>query len=690
MTMRFWLSVLLVTGTQALADEGMWTLSNFPHQALEQKYDLALGDEWLQRVRQATVRLEGGCTGSLVSANGLVLTNHHCVRQCIRQMSDASHDYSADGFLARERAQEIRCESQQVSILTGVEEITDTVETAIRDLSEQEANQRRKGTLTQQEQNCEQASLNSGDGKLYCESVSLYNGGQYFLYKYRRYEDVRMVFVPEASVAAFGGDPDNFNFPRWCLDMAFLRVYENGSAAQTPRHLRWRREGPAAGEPVFVSGHPGSTERLLSVAELRWQRDVVLPNWLLRFSELRGRLIQYGSTGPEPYRIVQAPLMSLENSIKVRRNELRALLNDQLIATKNAEEKALRAAVASDPALEAAYGTAWAEVENALDSFRGFKMAHLFVEDQAAFNGVLFTYARQLLRAATEREKSNTSRLRAYTEAALPQLRQMLLARDPVYENLETLRLAFSLEKLREWLGPDSEYVHEILGQQSPQELARALVRGTRLGDPAIREALWEGGLSAVEESDDPMIQLAIRIEPDARALRSRYESEVEAPMDRAAEKIARARFAIEGTSRYPDATFSLRISYGSVRGWQEDGSAVAPFTRLARLFERATGSDPFRVPDSWLAVRSELDPGTRFNYVADTDITGGNSGSPIVDKKGFLVGLAFDGNIHSIAGSYWFDDSVNRTVAVHPQIMLSALETIYEADELMRELSEL
>ena len=677
------LCLLFVAGA-TVADEGMWTLDNVPTEQVKDTYGVEIDSEWLETVQLATTRL-GGCTGSFVSPDGLVLTNHHCARRCVSNLSSADNDLAANGFLAANRDQELRCASQTVSILAETEEITDLVKEVTADKDEKAANEARKKLLTRLEKEC----LDASSGELHCESEPLYKGGQYFLYKYKRYDDVRLVFAPEDSIAAFGGDPDNFNFPRWCLDMAFLRVYENDKPISSPNYLRWRREGAAKGEAVFVPGHPGSTDRLLTVAELEFQRDVQIPLWLLRYSELRGRLIQYGETGEEPYRIVQTPLLGIENSIKVRRNHLKALLSEELMTLKKGQELELRSKVALDPALSESYEGAWDEVAAAMKTYRTFYEEYLFIEKAAAFNGKLFDYARDLVRVARERDKPNEERLREYRDTALPRLQQVIMAPRPIYPGLETLRLAFSLDKMREWLGPDSPYTRTILGTESPAQRAASLVAGTTLADAKVRRELWQGGWEAIAASEDPLIKLAIAIDEDSLALRRRYEDEVEAIVDAASEKIARARFAVYGTSTYADATFTLRLTYGAVEGWIEKGEMVHPFTKTARLFERTTGEDPFKLPPSWLEAKDKINMGTPFNLVATTDITGGNSGSPLVDKDANLVGLVFDGNIYSTAGDFWFDRKMNRTVAVHPAIMLEALEKVYGASSLLEELGE-
>ncbi len=668
----------------AIADEGMWTFDNFPTEAVAEKYGVDVGDDWLTRAQLATTRLENGCTGSFASPDGLVLTNNHCTWSCIRNLSTDERNLSDEGFMARTRDEELQCPGQQVSVLVDFEEVSDKITSATAGMDEVEANEARKAELTRLESACEAAS----DGARSCEAVTLYNGGQYFIYEYKRYDDVRLVFAPELDIAAFGGDPDNFNFPRWCLDMTFLRAYEDGKPAQSPNYLRWRAGGPEAGEPVFITGHPGSTDRALTVAQLKFQRDVVLPLWLLRYSELRGRMMAWQYTSDEAARTVQQRILNLENAIKVRRNELKALQTDRMIERKALQERSFREAVAADPDLEAAYGEAWDLIDRSLESHRNFYEEHLFIENSAGLAGELYAYARTIVRGTAEREKPNSERIRAYTDAALPGLEQGLFAARPINKEFEKLQLTFSLEKMREWLGPDSRWVHTILGNEAPDVLASSLVSGTRLDDPEFRRQLWEDGVAAVAASDDPLIRLAADIDPGARALRTRYEDEVEAPRIRGEEMIADARFQLYGTDTYPDATFTLRVTYGAVEGWQEHGKMIEPFTRTSRLFERATGQRPFMVPTSWSMVREDLDPDTPFNFVATTDITGGNSGSPIIAADGTLIGLAFDGNIHSIAGDYWFDPSLNRTVGVNTAIMLEALKTAYGADHLVDELS--
>jgi hypothetical protein len=679
--------IALLLASPALGDPGMWTFHDFPEQLVKRQYGIDINAGWLDRVRAATIRLSN-CTASFVSADGLFLTNQHCAESCLDEHSTAERNLVGSGFLARSRAEELKCGSQIADVLIGMENVTAKVAAALRGLDDRSANDTRKKTLTTLEQACEQESQHANSGPLKCESVDLYHGGQYWLYKYRRYSDVRLVFAPEVAVASFGGDPDNFQFPRWCLDMSLLRAYgADGSPAATPNFLRLRSAGPNAAETVFVPGHPGSTNRLLTVAELRELRDVSLPRYLLRASELRGRYIEYATTSAEAGRTVQDPLRTLENVIKVRRKQLDALLDDRLLESKRAEEAELRSRVAADAQLAAATGDPWSDIAKAEAHERELDLPYTFLEGSAGFNSRLFGHARTLVRAAAERAKDNTARLREYRDAALPRIEQRLTAPVPVYPQLEKLTLSFSLERMREWLGPDAPVVRTLLSQDSPDTLAARVVDGSHLADPALRKRLWEGGAAAVDASADPMIALARSIDADARAVRKRYEEEVEAVVDAGSEKIARARFKVYGTSQAPDATFTLRLNVGTVQGWREDGRMVEPFTHLARLFERATGQAPFVVPDSWLKVKKELDPDTRFDLSTNNDLVGGNSGSALIDGNAQIVGLVFDGNIHAISGAYWYDAQLNRGVSVDTAIMVEALRKVYRARELLAEL---
>lgn len=670
----------------AHADEGMWTFHNPPTQQIAQKYGVQITPEWLERIRLSTVRLSN-CTASFVSPNGLILTNFHCSWGCLDEHSTKDKSLLIDGFLAENREKEVRCQTQVADILQSYEDVTAKITAATQGLNDTAANDARKKTLTQLEQACEEASRkDKKTGPLKCESVNLYNGGQYWLYKYKRYDDVRLVFAPEDAVGQFGGDPDNFQFPRWCLDMSVLRAYDaNGKPAVTPHFMQIDFKGPAENDPVFVSGHPGSTDRLLTVAQLKSLRNDYLPQQLVRSSELRGRYIQFGKESEQNERITKAPLISLENGLKVRRKQLDALHEDELIARKSSEEAAIKAKVANDPTI----GDPWSAIEKSEAAERAISLPYTFLEGGAGFNSRLFGYARTLLRGSAELPKKSDDRLREFRDTALPRIEQQLSAKTPIYPELEQLTLSFSLERMREWLGPDDPTVRQLLSKESPDQLAKRLIATSKLADPAARLALWKGGAKAVDAANDPMIAIAKQIDERARSIRKKYEDEIEAVSRVASEKVAKARFAAFGTSVYPDATFTLRLSYGSVQGWNENGTKVEPFTTLARFFERATGEAPFAVPPSWAKAKDKLDMTTRFDLSTNNDIIGGNSGSPLINAKGNIVGLVFDGNIHSISGSYWFDEKQNRTVAVDTAIIKEALEKVYDAKALLKELQQ-
>lgn len=680
-------AVLAATVPGAAADEGMYTFDNFPSPMVKAKYGVDVTAPWLDRVRGATVRL-ANCTASFVSSDGLLLTNHHCVEGCMTEHSTKERSLLDEGFVARDRDAELSCHAQIADVLVEMEDITAKVGAATGHLEEREANDKRKALLTDLESACEAAAARDPKAApLRCESVTLYEGGQYFLYKYKRYSDVRAVFAPEAAIASFGGDPDNFQFPRWSLDFALLRVYESGKPAATPNHLSIDFAGPAAGDAVFVPGHPGNTKRLETLAELETLRKLVLPQTLMRGSELRGRFLQFAKENETHARITEGPLYNLENTLKVRRRQLDALLEGALFQSKAAQEADLRAKIAAKPELKSVTGDPFAEIEAAERTFRELYTPYSFIEESGGFYGQLFKHARTLVRGTVEREKPNNTRLREYTDSKLPRLEQQLGTPSPIYPEVEQLAMGFSLERMREYLGPDHPLVRKLLATESPDSLAKRLIAGTTLGDPTVRMRLWKSGRTAVEAANDAMIQLALSLEPESRALRRRVDDSVEAPIRKASERLARARFAVHGTRVYPDATFTLRLNFGSVQGWKENGTMLEPFTTLRRLYERATGHAPFRLPQTWLRAKDSLDMNTLVNFTSNNDIVGGNSGSAVVNGKGAVVGLAFDGNIHSISGAYWFDAEKNRMISVHPAIIKAALTKVYGAQAVYKEL---
>jgi Peptidase S46 len=664
----------------ALANEGMWTFDNFPAAAVKQSFGADITPSWLDHVRLATLRLTN-CTASFVSPEGLILTNHHCIEACLAELSSKDKSLLEIGYQAPSRKQEPRCPSQHADVLIAMENITDSVRKAELGLSDAAANVARKKLLTSLEQSCEQASERTRSGRLECQSVRLYQGGQYFLYKYKRYTDLRLVFAPEADIASFGGDPDNFQFPRWSLDFSLLRAYEGDKPARTANYLQFNFDGPKPDQLVFVAGEPGTTARLQTRSQLEFDRDVSLPNMLLRASELRGRYIQFGKINAGDERIALAPLNNLQNAIKVRRGELAALLDDALLDSKSKAEEALRSQTSID-------GTdPWHDIASASARERAIYLPYVFVEIGAGFGSGLFRDARLLLRSADERLKPNRERLREYTDSELPRMQRDLLTSIPVYEEFEQLTLSFSLERMREWLGADNPVVRKLMSKESPDALATRVIAETQLNNAAFRKRLWDGGKTALDASHDPMIELARAIDAEARAIRRQFEDDVEAPITAAAQKIAAARFKAYGANTYPDATFTLRLNYGTVQGWRENGVTVEPFTHLDRAFERATGATPFKIPESWMRAKAQLDMDTPFCIATSNDIVGGNSGSPLIDASGKIVGLMFDGNVHSIAGRYWFNPENNRAIALHPAMIREALDKVYHARELLKEL---
>src|SRR5467141_2685260 len=612
------------------------------------------------------------------------MTNHHCAAACLSQLSTAKNNFIADGFLARGRAEEARCPEIELNRLERISDVSGEVQGAVAGL-DGEAFKLAKNAV---EAKLSSACVGAERETARCDVVDLYHGGLYHLYRYHRFQDVRLAWAPEQAAAFFGGDPDNFNFPRYDLDVALLRAYENGRSAQTKDFFPFSKTGAEAGETVFVTGHPGSTQRQLTMSELDTFRDVRLLGDLLRLAEERGVLEQYSTLGPEAARIAEDDLFGVENSYKALRGELKALLDPALVRRKRQEERDLRGFVASRPALKARAGGAWDAISKAQRAYRDFETQYSVIERARAFASRYFSYARQLARGAEERAKPNAERLPEFTDSRLPEIEQDLFSTAPIYPEYEKVKLGWSLTKMRELLGADDPFVRQVLGRKSPDQIGADLIAGTRLGDPAARKALWTGGKEAIAKSDDPFIKLALAVDPAARAIRKRYEREVESVVQKNTELIAQARFAQQGTSAYPDATFTLRLSYGEVVGWNEGGRKIAPFTDFAGAFARDTGVDPFALPESWHAAKSKLNLAQRFDFTTDNDIIGGNSGSPMINRNGEIVGLIFDGNIHSLGGAFWFDDRYNRAVAVHSGAILEALNKVYGAADLAREIT--
>ena len=678
-------ALVLCLAAPATADEGMWTYDNFPSDAVAEKYGFAPTQEWLDHLRLSSLRIAGGCSASFVSPDGLVLTNHHCVVSCVEQLSSPSENLVDDGFYARTLEEERTCPNFELNQLRRITDVTERVRKATEGKEGKSYGEALSAELSRIEKEC----AKSDDVR--CEVVALYNGGLYHLYEYKRYQDVRLVWAPEVSVGFFGGDPDNFEFPRYNLDAAFLRAWEGGKPAKTEHFLTWSRTGAREGELAFVSGHPGATSRQLTVAELETERDHGLPERLFYMAELRGMLTEFQKRGPEQRRIASTQLFYVENAFKALKGRWQALIDPALLERKREEEARLRAWVEADPERKQKYGGAWDAIAAAQRGTWRLMDEYAMIEGNRrgalGFRGQLFQYARLLVRGAEERTKPTEQRLREFGDANLPAIEQALASPAPVYPDLEIAQLSFSLAKLRETLGPDHPFVKEVLGKDSPESLARKLVTGSRLGDPKVRMQLWQGGEKAVDASDDAMIAFVRRIDPSARKVRAAYEAQIESVVRANASAIARARFEAYGTSTYPDATFTLRLSYGQVKGWMENGEPVHPITTMAGLFERATGAEPYALPERWWKAKSRLDLSTPMNFATDNDIIGGNSGSPMVNVRGELIGLIFDGNIHSLGGEYGFDPETNRAVAVHSRAIVEALDKVYGARRILDEL---
>ena len=658
----------------ARADEGMWTFDAFPAAKMRADYGFAPDQAWLDKVRAASVRLTGGCSASFVSDAGLILTNHHCVATCAEENSTAQNNILAHGFTAATRERELKCAGQQAEVVTSIKDVTAQVKSAIGNATGEAAVKARSAAIAAIE------SAGCPDtAKTRCQVVSLYGGGQYKLYDYRKYSDIRLVWVPEAQAPQFGGDPDNFNFPRYSLDGSFLRAYEDGKPVATPQHLTWSPRAPVDGEATFVVGNPGSTQRLFTGEQLAFQRELALPITLATLSELRGRLISAMESNPEKAREGVETLGGVENSLKVYIGRVNALNDPAFTGKLAAAEAELKAKSAGN----AAIGNPWADVASAMRAYRDF-----YVADRYSLPaGDLFNYAITLVRAAAERGKPNSDRFPGYSDSALPLVQKRLLDERPIYPWLDQLEMEWSLSKAREYLGADDPQTKILLGKESPEGLAARLVTGTKLADPAVRKALWDGGQAAIATSTDPMIVYARSVDANDRAIQKRFDASVDGPLTAAQAKLADARFAAYGDTLYPDATFTLRISYGKVAGWMERGRMVPTRTTIGGTFDRATGAPPFDLPPAFVANRAKIDGNVTYDFVTTNDIIGGNSGSPVIDRQGRVIGAAFDGNIHSLGGNYGYDGSINRTVVVSTAAIEEALKNIYPAPALLAEL---
>jgi Peptidase S46 len=682
---RFILILLLAfTSLSAFADEGMWLYNAFPKEKVQKDYGFLATQEWLDHLRLSSVRFNNGGSGSFVSPDGLAFTNHHVGADCIQKLATSGADYMKAGFYAKTRADEAKCPDLELNVLVGIDDVTTKVIAAApATMSTAEAGKAQRSAMSAIEKDC---ATSTG---LRCDVVTLYSGEVYNLYKYKRYTDVRLVFAPEFAAAFFGGDPDNFTFPRYDLDITFFRIYENNKPVHLDNYLKWSKVEVKQGDLVFVSGHPGGTDRLKTMAELNFLKNVDYPSRLATYKRRIAVLQGFSAESPEKARIAQELIFSLQNSQKAINGEYEGLQDAAMMSKRDAEEKEREKVYVNK---HPGQPNPWDGIANAMKVNREIYGQLTYVERMRGFySDNLTAYARILVRAAEEKSKPNGDRLREYRDSALPSLEQQLFSSAPIYKDLETANLGTSLAMMQEALGPADPALQTALGGKSPEEAAKALIGGTKLEAVAVRKQLYQGGKSAVEASTDPLIVLMRDVDPQARAVRKRFDDEVDAVVRLDGATIARARFAEAGFTQPPDATFTLRLSYGTIKGYEENGKKIPSFTNFAGAFQHAAEHDnkpPYDLAPSWLKMKSKLNLETPLNYVSTADIIGGNSGSPTVNKAGEVVGIIFDGNIQSLVLNFYYDDRQARAVSVDSRGIIEALRKIYGADALADELT--
>jgi hypothetical protein len=664
-------------------DEGLWPFNMAPAEQLKAKYKFEASTEWLAHLQLSSIRL-GGASASFISPQGLVLTNHHVGAGAIQNLSTKERDLMKSGFYARTREEELKCPGVEFRVLQEIEDVTSRVRAAEKTgQTPGEAAEAREKFVASLEKECsEQAGLR-------CSVVSLYAGGLYHLYKYKTYDDIRLVFAPEYDMAFFGGDPDNFTYPRYDLDICLFRVYENGQPLQTAHYLRWAAKGVREGDLVFVSGNPGSTGRLLTMAQLAFLRDVTYPLSIGTNSRRRALLQEYSKRGAEEARIALRALFGIENSLKAQTGYNSGLVDKKLMEKKAHDEQAFRAALKQDPATEQEFGQAWDEIAAAQKTYAEFYKPFVYFERGLGFNTNYFGLARNLVRLATEKTKPNADRLREFRDANMPSVERSLLSPAPIYDDFEIVKLADSLAQLRDDLETTWE-VKWLLGSRSAQDAARELIGQTNLKDIEVRKKYMQAKPEEIYQSEDSMIKLALLIDPVARGLRARYEKEVAAVEAKNGALIAQALFKIKGTSVPPDATGTPRLSFGVVKGYTEGGKKIGFQTTFSGLYEKSAKSQnkpPYQLAPSFLQKKSALSLAVPLNFVSTADSIGGNSGSPVVNRKGEVVGVLFDGNIQSLPNNFVYTDDLARSVIVHGQGIVEALLKVYGAKPLVDEI---
>jgi hypothetical protein len=691
--MRFILTAALALGlaTLARADEGMWLFNAPPGKVLSKQYGFVPDAKWLEHVQKSSVRFGAGGSASFVSPDGLVMTNHHVGRATIARLSTRDKDYQRDGFYAHTRDAELKCPALELVVLQSIEDVTARVNAAVKPGTPAEQAAARRAVIAA----IEKVAAKSGQR---ADVVTLYQGGLYHLYRYKKYTDVRLVFAPEGDAAHFGGDPDNFEYPRYCLDVAFFRVYEDGKPARVPHHLKWSAAGAKAGELVFVSGHPGRTSRLHTVAQLTFARDVQYPTFLNLMRRREVTMKVWADRSAENARRATGELLRVQNSRKLLVGMVAGLQDPAVLDRKRADEKALRQRIDQDEGLQKRFGSAWGAVEESVQAMRKLYRANQLLEGAGrglgnpwAFNSTLFNFARTLVRHAEEKDRPNAERLREYQDANLDSLKQLLFSPAPIHADFESVKLADSLAMFAEFRGAEEALVKKVLNGKSPTARAAELIKGTKLQGVAERKRLFDGGKEAMDASADPLIALARLVDRPARGIRKQYEERVEEAQKQAYARISGALFALRGQDQYPDATFTLRLAFGKVLGYEEDGKKVEPFTTLGGAFRHAEEHGhrpPFSLPKKWMDRRTKLDATVPFNFVCTADIIGGNSGSPVVNRQGEVVGLIFDGNIQSLVADFAYPEGLGRAVAVDSRGIVAALRQVYAAAALADEIT--